>query len=138
MDFIDPIIIRTEFNNETQWEELCEMVKTPNTEYGIEAYIEFLNDPRLNGLNSNQVFDKLVAEFIYDFDFYFVADKITFSEAGFPLLCVKIPDEHSPEEGSFRVIPNAIWAVESNLRICNMDFTEFSQNTDEAGIFKGF
>ena len=39
---------------------------------------------------------------------------------------------------TFRVIPSEMWSVENNLSLANMDFDEFADAVDAAGIFRGF
>lgn len=138
MNFIDPQIIRTDFSDDLKWNQFCELVNTPNDEFGVQAHIEFVNDPNLNTLDSKQVLETLSEKYLDYFDFFFIADKITFKNKDFPLLCLNIPNEDSPKQDSFRVIPSAVSSVESNLRILNMDFDEFSQNVNKSGVFTGF
>ena len=38
---------------------------------------------------------------------------------------------------TFRVIPSAIWAVQNNLVIGNMDWEDFSDSLDADGVFRG-
>lgn len=138
MDFIDPQILRTDFSNEPKWNQLCDLVKTPNREFGFEANIEFVNDPQLKSIKPEKITERLSKQYLNDFDFFFVADKITLEKENFPILCVKISDESNFIEGSFRVIPSEIWCVESNLRISNMDFEEFLNSVNSEGVFAGF
>jgi hypothetical protein len=37
---------------------------------------------------------------------------------------------------TFRVIPAAIWAVQNNLVIGNMDWEDFSDSLDPDGVFR--
>jgi hypothetical protein len=39
---------------------------------------------------------------------------------------------------TFRAVPSAIQSIENNLSIANMDFWEFADNVDAAGVFRGF
>jgi hypothetical protein len=54
--------------------------------------------------------------------------------ADHPLLSLDL----RPPGRSFRVMPAALWGVENNLAIANMDFEEFAHAVDEDGIFRGF
>jgi hypothetical protein len=39
---------------------------------------------------------------------------------------------------TFRSIPSEVEPIVANLSLANMDFAEFADNTDPAGIFRGF
>ena len=39
---------------------------------------------------------------------------------------------------TFRVIPRELWGVENNLSLANMDYSDFADNVDADGVFRGF
>jgi hypothetical protein len=65
----------------------------------------------------------------------FVADGVTMREGEHPVLVIDLADQPGR---SFRVIPSEMWSVENNLSLANMDFDEFADAVDAAGIFRGF
>jgi hypothetical protein len=65
----------------------------------------------------------------------FISDQITFTSSEQPVLVVDLSEEPGR---TFRVIPSEMWSVENNLSIANMDYSEFADNADPDGIFRGF
>jgi hypothetical protein len=72
---------------------------------------------------------------VHDFVFAFLADRIALTEPEQPVLVVDLYDEPGR---IFRVISRQLWGVENNLSIANLDFSEFADNADPDGIFRGF
>ena len=72
---------------------------------------------------------------ISEHNFMFVVDKITLSHPDNPILVIDLIGEPGR---TFRVIPSAMWGVENNLSIANMDFADFADHTDSDGIFRDF
>jgi hypothetical protein len=70
-----------------------------------------------------------------DHSFVFIVDRISLSHLERPILVVDLYDEPIR---TFRVIPSQMWAVENNLSIANMDFSDFADAVDQDGIFRGF
>jgi hypothetical protein len=52
-----------------------------------------------------------------------------------PVLVVDLSQEPGR---TFRVIPGQMWGVENNLSLANMEFSEFADNVDPDGVFRGF
>ncbi|WP_396159944.1 DUF6924 domain-containing protein [Flavobacterium sp.] len=64
-----------------------------------------------------------------------LADAETIGGVDHAVLCVDCVDCPG---ASFRVIPTEIWGHENNLRLSNMDFTEFASAAGPADVFRGF
>jgi hypothetical protein len=67
----------------------------------------------------------------------FLADQTTLTSAEHPILGVWTYDDR-PDREPFRVVPAAVWSVENNINIANMDWPEFTSSVDEDGVFRGF
>jgi hypothetical protein len=65
----------------------------------------------------------------------FLADNVTVTDPGMPLIAVDLHDEPG---GWFRVAVSQITSVENNLRLANMVFREFADQADPDGVFRGF
>jgi hypothetical protein len=107
---INPLVLRTHFSNENEWQILCKEILTPQTALGF-----------------------LPAQ--YDHSFIFIADKITIENPEHPVLCIGLQHNRGMK---LRTIPSEMWGIENNLSISNMDFEEFSNAADEDGVFRGF
>ncbi len=67
--------------------------------------------------------------------FAFIADRLTIADPERPVLVVDL--SHEPGR-TFRVIPSQMWAIENNLSHANMEYSEFADNVDPDGVFRGF
>ena len=65
----------------------------------------------------------------------FVVDRETITRSDHPVLVV---DLYEQPGRTFRVIPAAMWSVQNNLSLGNMDWEEFAEWTDPDGIFRRF
>jgi len=65
----------------------------------------------------------------------FVADATAMSTVEHHLLVL---DPSNPQKETFRVIPSEAWAMENNLSLANMDYSEFADSADADGVFHGF
>ena len=127
-------VLRTDFSNETAWESICLGIREPVR--GFSAYVDFISDPDFNGLTIEQL-PACVPEDLQDFvrTFMFIVDHIALTHPDHPILVVDLYDEPGR---AFRVIPSAMWGVENNLSIANIDFDDFANAVDQDGIFRGF
>jgi hypothetical protein len=57
------------------------------------------------------------------------------TQAEHPFLVLDLLDERGR---SFRALPREIQAIENNLSIANMDFSEFADSAGSDGVFRGF
>lgn len=126
-----PLLIRTEFTNESCWNKIIEIIKTPENTYGFVADVEILNDKKFENLND---YSKLDTK-IYFYSFLFIIDTFCMENPEHPVLCIGLQENKGK---SFRVIPSELWSPVSNLSISNMDFDEFVHASNKDGIFRGF
>ena len=63
-----------------------------------------------------------------------VVDQRASSEADHPILVVDLVGERGR---NFRCAAAALWGVENNLSIANMDWEDFADNVDADGVHRG-
>jgi hypothetical protein len=129
-------VVRTDFNDENAWTTICEMIRRPVADgFGGEsfAYVEFIDDPAFRDLSEQQLMDRIPEEFGHGF--LMVVDAATLRSPEYPILVIDLFDQRGR---SFRAVPSEIQGIENNLSIANMDFAEFAESVDEAGVFRGF
>ena len=77
----------------------------------------------------------------------FVADEAALRDPELAILAVELAvadgDDVVEESAgalprTFRVVPRAVWSVENNLSIGNLDFADFLASLDADGVFRGF
>ncbi|MEM6750445.1 MAG: hypothetical protein AAF612_08245 [Planctomycetota bacterium] len=124
-------LVRTDFSNENAWQSLKSAIADPDADF--HALVRYVSDPVNAGFDVSQVV-AMFPEGSNDI-FVFIADAKTMSDPEMPILVVDLFDERGR---SFRVIPSELWSVENNLSIANMDWEDFSENTDEHGVYRGF
>lgn len=125
----DTVLLRTFFDDDAAWDELCAAVRAPVGEF--RAYVMPVSDPSYAGITVDQV----VSLAGPDRTFLFVADRVAHEDPEHTVLVVDVA--HEPGR-TFRVIPSEAWGVENNLSIANMDFEEFADAVDQHGVFRGF
>jgi Domain of unknown function (DUF6924) len=131
----NPVVIRTDFENQQVWEAICELLRAPVHE-GSEtfyAYVEFLEDRDYRNLTKEGLLAIVPRD--YDHSFLFVVDKAAITNPDFAILVVDLGESGGR---SFRAIPSQIQSTENNLSIANMGFEEFAEAVDKDGIFRGF
>jgi len=126
------LLLRTDFSDEAAWASLCEALRQPSGE-GFSAFLACASDRAYDGLSVEQLV--AMTREGGDRSFVFIADRATLSAPEQPVLVV---DLHQEPGRTFRAIPREMWSVENNLSIANMDFSEFADNVDPDGIFRGF
>jgi len=131
----NPLVIRTDFENQQAWEAICELLRAPVHEDSdtFYAYVEFLDDSDYRNLSKEELLAIVPRD--YDHSFLFVVDRAAIGNPDLGILAV---DLHECRGRSFRAIPSQIQSIENNLSIANMDFEEFAQAVDKDGIFRGF
>jgi hypothetical protein len=127
----DSLVLRTDYSDDAAWERLSAAIRAPDGEF--RANVASVSDPTLEGLDVEQVIAVLPADF--ERSFIFIVDEATIRHAEHPLLVVDLFEERGR---TFRVIPSAMWSVENNLSIANMDFHEFAESVQADGVFRGF
>jgi hypothetical protein len=63
-----------------------------------------------------------------------VVDATTLASSAMPLLVIDLWRERGRE---LRCVPDALWVIESNTSIANIDFVEFADAVGDDGIFRG-
>ena len=124
-------LVRADFTSEEGWREAVRQA-TAETEDGFRAELEPIDDRLLEGqspgaLAANERWKGRGA--------LFVVDAHTIEDCESSILCVDLGGRSAR---TFRAIPSALWGVENNLRLANMDFDEFLRAVGEDGIFRGF
>ena len=125
-------LVRTWFGDDTAWDSLVAEVQTPSAE-GFLAYVTLVNDPAFDGLNADALKTKQAAGTFVSF----LADETTLTSAEHPILAVWVYDDR-PDHEPFRVAPAAMWSVENNITLANMDWPDFTCSVNEDGVFRGF
>jgi len=125
------LLLRTDFSDDAAWTSLCEAAQAPS-EDGFQARLDCINDPTFGGLTVQQLVG-LASRVVHGL--VFLADRIALADPEHPILFVDLRDEPCR---TFRVIPGAMWSVENNLSLANLDYEDFADSLDSDGVFRGF
>jgi hypothetical protein len=134
--FDDPdasLLIRTDFSDDAAWAALCVAVQAPEPNEGFCANFVCIDDPVLGLLSPEDTAVQVHTE-LHQLAVYF-ADTQALREPGHPILCV---GGGETPIATFRVCSDQVWAPENNLRLSNMDFSEFASAVGPDGVFRGF
>jgi len=133
-DTPEALVLRTDFSDDATWRAVCEASSAPSPGDGFLTNLTFVEDRAFEAAAVADLLAAAAAASQYR-TFMFVADGVTMREAEHPVLVIDLADQPGR---SFRVIPSEMWSVENNLSLANMDFDEFADAVDAAGIFRGF
>jgi tetratricopeptide (TPR) repeat protein len=126
------LALRTDFSDEAAWKALCKTIQEPDNEFGFEANVDFVNDSKFDGVTAEQLLALLSDDSALSFAF--IIDHIALTQPDHPILVIDLQDEPGR---TFRVVVSALWEVENNLSIANMDFEDFINTLDKNGIYRG-
>lgn len=127
------VLVRTWFGDDGAWDSLLTEVQTPTAE-GFLANVTPVDDPAFAGLDAEGL--KKQEHQPSGASVSFLADKTTLTDPEHPILAVRVfPSlaDHPP----FRVVSAALYSVENNLNLSNMDWEDFTRATED-GVFRGF
>jgi len=124
------LMLRTDFSDDAAWESICAAAARESAD-GFRASVNCVSDRQYNGLTVDRLLSTL-AEGTHSF--IFVVDRVALTHPERPILVV---DLYAEPGRTFRVIPEAMWGVENNLSLSNMDFHEFADCVGPDGIFRG-
>jgi hypothetical protein len=138
------LLVRTDFSDDGAWDQVREEAQREYGPDGFQACVEPVSDPAWDGATWETV--KAAAPVgEAGPSVLFIADSITLASPEHPILVVDLQDkylslaefpeiaEHTP----FRCIPPALWSVENNLSIANLDWEDFAEDTDDDGVHRG-
>jgi hypothetical protein len=125
------LVLRTDFSDDAKWKSLCRAIQKPVGEF--RAAVEFVDDRQYDGLTIDQVLQLVPKEFNHS-EIYLV-DQMSISHRDRPILAV---DLYENRGRTCRVVPTEMWAIENNLSISNMGFSDFADAVDADEIFRRF
>jgi hypothetical protein len=126
------VVLRTDFSDEACWRSICAEVLAETTD-GFRAYVDVVEDRAFDGFGTDDVLATVGDD--YRWGYLVVGDRVTMTQAEHPFLVLDLLDERGR---SFRALPREIQAIENNLSIANMDFSEFADSAGSDGVFRGF
>jgi hypothetical protein len=124
-------VLRTDFSDQRRWEAVRAAVDAPVG--GVtRARVDFVDDPAYADLTPDRILALLPDDCPHAI--IAVADAATLAAPEMPLLVLDLWAERGRE---LRCVPDALWVVESNTAVGNMDFAEFADAVDDDGVFRG-
>jgi hypothetical protein len=127
------LVLRTDFSDQTAWDEICTEIQKPVGILRFRAYVEFLDDVAYTDITTDQLLRLIPHD--YNHSFIIVADRTAMTHADHPLQIIELFWQPGQE---LRALPSQVQAIENNLSIANMDFEEFAEAVDPDGVFRGF
>ena len=126
-------LLRTDFTDQAAWDAICDEIGTPSPE-GFQAHVEPIDDQAFDGLTMQQILRAVPDG--YPHTFIIVADRVAMAAGDRTLLVINLYEEGAGQH--FRAVMSAMWGVENNLSLANMDFEEFADAVDSTGVHRGF
>jgi hypothetical protein len=132
-------VVRVDFSDEAAWASVRAALLAPADDgSGYEAKLAFVDWPALSGRAGEELEAEVPRDYpsSYEHPFMVVVDAVAIKSAGYPVLLVDLSEDET--SGSFRAIAREVAAIEANLTLANMDFSEFADSVEEDGVFRGF
>lgn len=125
------IVVRTDYADDAAWADLCSEIGTLFEDQ--RDWVLFVSDPDFEGLDIATLTS--LGQRQLGCSCLFVVDRVALTDVEHPMLVVDVADE---PERAFRVIPQEMEGIASNLFVSNMDLYEFAECVDADGVFRGF
>ena len=125
------VVLRTDFSNAAAWDTIRTEIQQPVD--GFLANVDFIDDGEFAWVSKDQLLHLIPGSTGHTF--IVIADETTIVEPEHPLLIVDLFNEPGRE---FRALPSRIQSIENSLSIGKMDFSEFADQVDGHGVFRGF
>lgn len=137
------LLVRIDFTDDDAWGQLQGEATREYGPDGFSANVEPVNDPQWADVAWDLVKAAAPAGDTGP-TVLFIADSVTFASPAHPVLVVDLLDKclsvtefpHIAGRVPFRCIPAALWEVENNLNLANMDWEEFAGQV-EGGVYRG-
>jgi len=137
-DLTSPML-RTDFSDDAAWTRVCKEASAPvfdgtaaTEDMPFRASLDCVDDRRYEGLTAADLTQ--LSPTSPDLSVIFVVDATTLSDPEHPILVVDLLDEPGR---TFRVIPHEMWAVQNNVSLGNVFFSEFADSADADGVYRG-
>ena len=138
------LLVRTDFTDDDAWDRVRDEATREYGPDGFRAYVEPVSDPQWTGATWEAVKAAAPAG-DHGPIVLFIADSITLASPEHPVLVVDLADKvlsvaEFPEvagRAPFRCVPSALWDVENNLSIANLDWEDYVRQAD-GGVYHGF
>lgn len=128
-DDLASLVLRTDFKDDAAWEELRNAINA-----GEPRCVTFVSDRAYAGVTiAELVSADAAASDEQKLTYVFLADATAMAEEHL-LLAV---DLHTDPGRTFRLPPSRFAEVSTNLTIANLDFAEFADAVDNAGVYRG-
>ncbi len=145
-------LIRTDFSDDSAWGIVAAQVTVADNFGDGDDYqpnIEVIDDPVFDGTTPPSLVDNLggsgdPAGYVLLGDARSMAEATAGGEVTVEYVDLSIISEedaelfHSFRGRAFRCAVGEVASIEANLSIANMDFSDFADNTDSDGVFRGF
>ena len=132
-------VIRIDFDDPAAWAVLqAELLAPCGDGSGYEAKLEFVDWRDWSGRDAQDV-DAVVPRgypTTCEYPFMIVVDARAISGPEHPVFLIDVYEEDTAE--SFRAVAREVAGIEANLTLGNMAFSEFGDNVDDDGVFRGF
>lgn len=124
------VLLRTDYTDDDRFGRLLADTRQPAGADGAGgANLLVVEDPRLAEIAPEQIIELVDVE-----DFAFVADARSMVDS--TLLVVDLFEDSDTYLTTFRVIPEAVFVVETNLVLANLDFADLLEVADSGGVFR--
>ena len=124
------VLVRTDYSDDARFARVLADARHqvgPDPTYAARLLI--VDDPRLAGIQPDHLTGLVEVD-----SFAFVADSQSMADG--TVLVVDLFADSETYLDTFRVAPQGVYAVETNLALANVDFSEFATLVDDDGVYR--
>jgi hypothetical protein len=130
-------VVRADFTDDVVWDRIRQWIVEP-TEDGFLADVDFVEDRSLSGLDEATIVAGYPPSYP-DEDQHpvlFVIDVVAVTTPEHPVLVISLDARYDGRP--FRALPQQVQAIQNNLSLANMDYSDFATSVDDDGVFRDF
>jgi hypothetical protein len=130
-------VVRADFTDDVVWDRIRQWIVEP-TEDGFLADVEFVDDRSLSGLDEATIVAGYPPSYPDDYHHpvLFVIDAVAVATPEHPVLVINLNTRRDGRP--FRALPQQVQAIQNNLSLANMDYSDFATSVDSDGVFRDF
>jgi hypothetical protein len=126
------LLVRTYFGDDAGWDALKALIEE-GSEEGFFANVQYVDDRQFDGFSSKALEDAHPHR-DSGWDVMYVADEQAITRPVHPLLLVRMGNT---AELPFRCRADALYEIDANLSLANLDWDDFRDQVDASGVYGG-
>lgn len=124
------VLVRTDYADDARFAQVLADARRqvgPDSTYAARLLV--VDDPQLAGVQPDHLTQLVEVD-----SFAFIADRQSMADG--TLLVIDLYGDSETHLDTFRVAPQGVFMVETNLALANVDFSDFATLVDDDGVYR--